>query len=584
MKKNVFFTLALLFGYVLQATAYDFQAGNLFYTIISTYPPQVSVDGHIDGQDAQGELIIPETVEYGNTVFSITEIGFRAFDGCTGLNGDLVLPNTITRIRIGAFSYCSGFSALHIPNSVTAIEPEAFAACVGFTGQLVIPNSVTSLSVYEPTGVYYLGAFQSCTGFTSLVLSNSASIIGDYCFAECTGLTGDLIIPNGVEEIWIHAFANCIGLTGIEFPSSLKGIGARAFFRCTSLTSLTLPNMILELHNSAFAECTSLNSLDLQCTSIWPGRGVFSKCTSLPSVFLPEGMVQTGHSSFEQCTSLMEIGLPSTLRVIDEGAFFKCTSLEGVLAIPDKVKRIESLAFYQTGYSQVIFSDSLQYLSEKAFQDMPNLETMVLKSLTPPLFELGTNQSHQIPRDILIIVPCGTLEAYQTAEGWNEFTNIQEGNTFSFSAISENQAIGSANILKEATCDDMSVEVEALPNEGCAFLYWEANGEQVSAENPYSFILEQDTWLVAHFSGTGVAEKESVCVTYPNPARDQLRLQYSPDVQPKLVEFYDLQGRLVRAQSQGLESLDMSQLPTGTYTMRVTMEDGQTFSDKVVKE
>ena len=71
---------------------------------------------------------------------------------------------------------------------------------------------------------------------------------------------------------------------------------------------------------------------------------------------------------------------------------------------------------------------------------------------------------------------------------------------------------------------------------------------------------------------------------YPNPAQDRLRLQYSPDVQPKLVELYDLQGRLVRTQRQGLESLDMSQLPTGIYTMRVTMEDGQTFSDKVVKE
>ena len=71
---------------------------------------------------------------------------------------------------------------------------------------------------------------------------------------------------------------------------------------------------------------------------------------------------------------------------------------------------------------------------------------------------------------------------------------------------------------------------------------------------------------------------------YPNPAQDQLHLQYSPDVQPELVELYDLQGHLVRSQRQGLQSLDMSQLPSGTYTMQVTMEDGQLFSDKVVKE
>ena len=71
---------------------------------------------------------------------------------------------------------------------------------------------------------------------------------------------------------------------------------------------------------------------------------------------------------------------------------------------------------------------------------------------------------------------------------------------------------------------------------------------------------------------------------YPNPAQDRLRLQYSPDVQPKQVELYDLQGRLVRSQSQGLESVDLQGLASGQYLMKVTLEDGKSFTDKVVKE
>ena len=71
---------------------------------------------------------------------------------------------------------------------------------------------------------------------------------------------------------------------------------------------------------------------------------------------------------------------------------------------------------------------------------------------------------------------------------------------------------------------------------------------------------------------------------YPNPARDQLHMEFSPDVQPAQVELYDLQGRLVRTQSKAFGNIDMSQLPAGTYTMRVIMEDGMTYSDKVVKE
>ena len=71
---------------------------------------------------------------------------------------------------------------------------------------------------------------------------------------------------------------------------------------------------------------------------------------------------------------------------------------------------------------------------------------------------------------------------------------------------------------------------------------------------------------------------------YPNPAKDALHLEYSPDVTPKQIELYDLQGRLVRTQRNGLESLHMEGLASGTYTMRVTLEEGKSYTDKVVKE
>ena len=71
---------------------------------------------------------------------------------------------------------------------------------------------------------------------------------------------------------------------------------------------------------------------------------------------------------------------------------------------------------------------------------------------------------------------------------------------------------------------------------------------------------------------------------YPNPAKDQLHMQFSPDVQPKQIELYDLQGRLVLTQGSGFESVDMSRLPVGAYMMRVTLKDGKVFSEKVVKE
>ena len=71
---------------------------------------------------------------------------------------------------------------------------------------------------------------------------------------------------------------------------------------------------------------------------------------------------------------------------------------------------------------------------------------------------------------------------------------------------------------------------------------------------------------------------------FPNPVDDQLRLEFSPDVTPSVVELYDLQGRLVRSQGKGLERIDMRELPSGTYTLRIVMEDGTVYSEKVVKQ
>ena len=104
--------------------------------------------------------------------------------------------------------------------------------------------------------------------------------------------------------------------------------------------------------------------------------------------------------------------------------------------------------------------------------------------------------------------------------------------------------------------------------------------ETTSNEKVFLFIF--------HDNGTvGTPEMEDYVRPYafwPNPVSDALHLEYSPDVTPAQIELYDLQGRLVRMQSKGLESVDMHGLTAGQYLMKVTMKDGKVYSDKVVKE
>ena len=108
-------------------------------------------------------------------------------------------------------------------------------------------------------------------------------------------------------------------------------------------------------------------------------------------------------------------------------------------------------------------------------------------------------------------------------------------------------------------------------------------------EMPYSF-GEREEWFVLKLNADGTVgtDEDNLVVRpyafYPNPVKEQVLMQFSPDVQPAQVELYDLQGRLVRTQRSNFEHIDMGQLPAGTYTMRVVLENGMVYSDKVVKE
>lgn len=47
--------------------------------------------------------------------------------------------------------------------------------------------------------------------------------------------SGEMIIPNGVENIGEEAFKGCYRLTSVKIPNSVTSIGKDAFEGCTSI-------------------------------------------------------------------------------------------------------------------------------------------------------------------------------------------------------------------------------------------------------------------------------------------------------------------------------------------------------------
>ena len=203
-------------------------------------------DGAFDGCTGLTSITIPN---------SVTTIVGGAFSGCTGLTSISVEKGTTyydSRDNCNAIIQTKnnklivGCKTTVIPNSVTNIGYRAFDGCTGLTS-ITIPNSVTSIGI---------GAFDGCTGLTSIAIPNGVTDIEDRAFGGCTGLTS-ITIPNSVTNIGYRAFGGCTGLTSITIPNSVTSIGMGAFDGCTSLTSVVIPKGTV-IGSGAFEGCPNL--------------------------------------------------------------------------------------------------------------------------------------------------------------------------------------------------------------------------------------------------------------------------------------------------------------------------------------
>ena len=82
-----------------------------------------------DGVFYSGDIVIPESITYKNSNYSVTSIGNYAFWGCSSLTS-VTIPNSVTSIGNGAFNGCSGLTSVTIPNSVTSIGDDVFRDCI----------------------------------------------------------------------------------------------------------------------------------------------------------------------------------------------------------------------------------------------------------------------------------------------------------------------------------------------------------------------------------------------------------------------------------------------------------------------
>lgn len=205
MKKQILlFVLTLL---PTLANAYDAEIKGIYYNLNSTTKKAEVTYHEVTYHDDyytpyRGDIEIPSSVIYNGTEYTVTSIGVDAFaphyDDDESYITSVTIPNSVTIIGDGAFSFCSGLTSIAIPSSVTTIVEEAFSGCTGLTS-ITIPSSVTSIES---------GAFQGCGGLTSVIIPNSVTLIGHHAFSGCTNLINVYCLAENVPAAASNSFPN----------------------------------------------------------------------------------------------------------------------------------------------------------------------------------------------------------------------------------------------------------------------------------------------------------------------------------------------------------------------------------------
>ena len=206
--------------------AVEVEIDGLWYDLVSKAKSATVIQYKDYDVRYRGDIVIPQTIEYEATTYSVTSIGSEAFEDCSGLTS-ITIPNSVTNIGGSAFSGCSGLTSVTIGNSVTSIGSSAFFDCSSLTS-VAIGNSVTDIGD---------NAFYGCSSLTSVTIPNSVTSIGEYAFSGCSSLTS-VTIPNSVTDIGYYAFSDCSGLTSVTIPNSVTSIGDYAFSGCKELTDV----------------------------------------------------------------------------------------------------------------------------------------------------------------------------------------------------------------------------------------------------------------------------------------------------------------------------------------------------------
>jgi hypothetical protein len=371
-RQLLFKTLAAIvacLALALPAGAYNFEKDGIYYNVSGSNATVTYKDANYNSYS--GTVSIPATVTNGGTNYTVRSIGPSAFEGCQDLRR-VVIPNTVQYISNYAFRNCTSLTNITIPASVYTI---------------------------------YNNVFEGCTALRSVICLNPNP--RDWYannFSNSTYTYGALFVPQGSVE----AYQSSTGTCWENFPRveaiTCDFVQDAIFYKDLGNNQVAVSNV---------ADCEKCYSGEIVIPQTVTNNGTTYTVTAV------------GFGTFYYGHNLTSVVFPSTVNELGAYAFYDCPQLTSV-NIPDGVPRLNYCVFNGcTSLPSITIPASVTYIDQHAFGYCNALSTITCLGTTPP--ECATTNCFQssIYTNATLRVPGSALSAYQEANVWKEFSNIE---------------------------------------------------------------------------------------------------------------------------------------------------------------
>ncbi len=193
-------------------------------------------------------------------------------------------------------------------------------------------------------------------------------------FKQAKKLSGDVMIPDTMEEIPERLFDGNKEIRSVVVPGTVRRIGVRAFAECENLESIVLEEGIEEIESNVFTGCGKLRRVtypdSVRVYQGWTFHGSSLEAPVLNAsgtllVFCPASV------------SGKEWSVPDTVKTISWQAFIEHRELE-ILHLPEGLETIERLAFIECGLREITIPYSVREIGEEAFHRCGQLEKVTI--------------------------------------------------------------------------------------------------------------------------------------------------------------------------------------------------------------